>query len=122
MVTADTFRNAAVEQLDTHCQRLGIQLFSKEGKKRDPTPVAKESIEYAKENQIDVVLIDTAGRAQNNDALMKQIGRLIYQVKPIFVFLLQGLLLGILVLIKLKVLIQPFGELRMTLVDSTEFC
>lgn len=93
----DTFRNGAIDQLEVHCQRLGIEIFKKEKvnkKTNDPTPIAKESIQYAKERNIQVVLIDTAGRAQNNEGLMKQIGSLIYNVKPDFTLFLAEALVG----------------------------
>lgn len=85
LITAcDTFRSGAVDQLGVHAQRLDIDLYQKgkSGEKRDPVPVAKESILYAKNNNYDVVLIDTAGRMQNDDNLMKQIARLINVVRP----------------------------------------
>ncbi|OHT10497.1 SRP54-type protein [Tritrichomonas foetus] len=85
LITAcDTYRSGAVDQLGVHAKRLDIDLFQKgkSGEKRDPTPVAKDSIAFAKENHYDVVLIDTAGRMQNDDNLMKQIARLINVVKP----------------------------------------
>ena len=85
LITAcDTYRSGAVDQLGVHAKRLDIDLYQKgkSGEKRDPVPVAKESIIYAKENHYDVVLIDTAGRMQNDDNLMKQIARLVNVVKP----------------------------------------
>ncbi|KAH0794830.1 signal recognition particle receptor alpha subunit [Histomonas meleagridis] len=78
----DTFRSGAVDQLEVHSKRLQIELFQRGGGKRDPVPVARDSIAYAKENNFDVVLIDTAGRMQNDTNLMKQIARLINEVKP----------------------------------------
>jgi len=83
LITAcDTFRSGAIDQLEEHSRRLEIELFQKGGQRRDPVPVAKESIQYAKENGFDVILIDTAGRMQNHEGLMKQIARLINEVKP----------------------------------------
>ncbi|KAK8871190.1 hypothetical protein M9Y10_009103 [Tritrichomonas musculus] len=85
LITAcDTYRSGAVDQLGVHAKRLDIDLYQKgkSGERRDPVPVAKESIIYAKENKYDVVLIDTAGRMQNDDNLMKQIARLVNVIKP----------------------------------------
>lgn len=83
LITAcDTFRNGAVDQLEVHSKRLGVELFQRGGGRRDPVPVAKDAVSYAKANKFDVVLIDTAGRMQNDTNLMKQIARLINEVKP----------------------------------------
>lgn len=83
MITAcDTFRSGAIDQLDEHAKKLDIELFQRGGSRRDPVPVARESIQYAKERDFDVVLIDTAGRMQNSEGLMRQIARLINEVRP----------------------------------------
>lgn len=97
LITAcDTYRSGAVDQLGVHAKRLEIDLYQKgkSGERRDPVPVAKESIQYAKENHYDVVLIDTAGRMQNDDNLMKQIARLINVVKPNFTIFVAEALVG----------------------------
>lgn len=97
LITAcDTYRSGAVDQLGVHAQRLDIDLYQKgkSGERRDPVPVAKESIQYAKDNHYDVVLIDTAGRMQNDDNLMKQIARLINVVKPNFTIFVAEALVG----------------------------
>ena len=57
----DNFRSGAIEQLQTHCMCLDIPLYHK-GYKDDPAIIAKESIQMAKSQKYDVVLIDTAGR------------------------------------------------------------
>lgn len=82
IVACDTYRSGAVDQLKVHCQRLDIDLFQRGGNKKDPVPVARDSITYAKENNYDVILIDTAGRMQNSQNLMEQIARLINTVVP----------------------------------------
>ena len=97
LITAcDTYRSGAVDQLGVHAKRLDIDLYQKgkSGERRDPVPVAKESIQYAKDNHYDVVLIDTAGRMQNDDNLMKQIARLINVVKPNFTIFVAEALVG----------------------------
>ena len=72
----DTFRSGAVEQLQKHCDALSLPLYS--GKYGDdPAKVAKSSISKAKAEGRDVVLIDTAGRMQNNESLMKQLANLV---------------------------------------------
>ena len=82
IVGCDTYRSGAVKQLADHAERLKIDLFQRGNDRRDPVPVAKDAIGYAKDKGFDVVLVDTAGRMQNSDALMKQIARLINELKP----------------------------------------
>ena len=82
IVGCDTFRSGAVKQLAEHAERLHIELFQRGNDRRDPVPVAKDAINYAKDKGFDVVLVDTAGRMQNSEALMKQIARLINEIKP----------------------------------------
>lgn len=63
IAACDTFRSGAVEQLKTHCTRLGVPLYER-GYEKDPAKVASEAVRVAREQQRDVVLVDTAGRMQ----------------------------------------------------------
>jgi len=82
MVAAcDTFRAGAVEQLRTHCQRLGCALFER-GYERDPATIAQQAIQQAIRQGTDVVMIDTAGRMQDNDPLMRSLAKLLTMNKP----------------------------------------
>ena len=81
IAACDTFRSGAVEQLKVHSDCLGVPVFD-QGYKRDPAHVAKESIQHAKENNVDVVLVDTAGRMQNNQPLMIALSKIITMNKP----------------------------------------
>ena len=76
MVAGDTFRSGAVEQLQVHATCLQVPLYS-QGYSKDPSAVAKAAISHATENGNDVVLMDTAGRMQNNVPLMKALGKLV---------------------------------------------
>ena len=76
----DTFRSGAVDQLEVHAQRLGITLYQ-EGYDKDPSAIARNALKYAKDNSYDVLLIDTAGRMQGNDALMKAIAKLVHSAQ-----------------------------------------
>jgi signal recognition particle receptor subunit alpha len=60
IAACDTFRSGAVEQLKTHCGRLGVPLYER-GYERDPAKVAAEAIKAAARDGADVVLVDTAG-------------------------------------------------------------
>ena len=76
IAACDNFRSGAIEQLKTHTTALGCQLFEK-GYKDDPAYIAKEAIDEAKKEGYDCVLIDTAGRMQDNEPLMKSLAKLV---------------------------------------------
>ena len=68
---ADTFRAAAVSQLEAWAKRINADIIkSEEG--ADPASVAYKAIEHAKNNNFDYLLIDTAGRLQNKKNLMDE--------------------------------------------------
>ena len=60
IAACDTFRSGAVEQLKTHCMRLGVPLYER-GYEKDPAKVAFEAAKAAERSKIDVLLVDTAG-------------------------------------------------------------
>ena len=68
----DTFRAGAIEQLETHCDRLGIRCISSQ-RGGDSAAIARDAVESAKAKGIDVVLVDTAGRMQNKSNLMAEL-------------------------------------------------
>jgi fused signal recognition particle receptor len=72
---ADTFRAAAVDQLATWGERVGVEVVrGPEG--GDPASVAFEAVKRGTEDGIDTVLIDTAGRLQNKAGLMDELGKI----------------------------------------------
>lgn len=74
-IAADTFRAAAVQQLQTWSARLDVPcIFGKEN--ADPSSVVVDGLRYAQEHLIDVVLIDTAGRLQNKVNLMEELAKI----------------------------------------------
>ncbi|CAE6441880.1 unnamed protein product [Rhizoctonia solani] len=87
VAACDTFRSGAVEQLRVHVRNLGmlnnntseggekIELYEK-GYGKDAAGIAKEAIAYASQRDYDVVLVDTAGRMQDNEPLMKALAKL----------------------------------------------
>ncbi len=75
LVAADTFRAAAAEQLNEWADKIGTD-FVRDAYKSDPASVVYKSIAYANKNNIDVVIIDTAGRLQNKTDLMDQLGKI----------------------------------------------
>ena len=79
---ADTFRAAAVDQLDFWSKKVNSQIIkSNEGE--DPASVAYKALNYAKKNNIDYLLIDTAGRLQNKKNLMDEFKKIINVLKKI---------------------------------------
>jgi len=68
----DTFRAGAIEQLETHCDRLNIRCVSSQ-RGGDSAAIARDAIDSAKAKGIDVVLVDTAGRMQNKSNLMAEL-------------------------------------------------
>jgi len=78
---SDTFRAAAIQQLQEHADRLGVKMI-KHDYDSDPTAVAFDAIKHAKAKGIDVVLIDTAGRLHVNDNLMNELKKLVRVNKP----------------------------------------
>ena len=74
LIAADTFRAGAVEQLKTWAEKLKVNFYGKENS--DPASVVFDGLKEAKEKNIDVVLIDTAGRLHNKVNLMKELEKI----------------------------------------------
>ncbi len=72
---ADTFRAAAVEQLKIWSQRAGVPMVS-QGMGADPASVAYDTVNQARAQQADVVIIDTAGRLHNKINLMNELSKI----------------------------------------------
>ncbi|EME26304.1 Signal recognition particle receptor subunit alpha [Galdieria sulphuraria] len=93
IAACDTFRAGAVEQLRIHARCLNVELFEK-GYAKDPSSVASDAIHYASEKNVDVLLVDTAGRMQDNEPLMKALAKLVNLNKPDRVFFVGEALVG----------------------------
>lgn len=74
LIGADTFRAGAVTQLKEWATKIGTEFYGKD--ESDPASVVYEGLEEAKRKDIDVVLIDTAGRLQNKVNLMKELEKI----------------------------------------------
>ena len=79
LVAADIYRPAAIEQLKTLGKELNIDVFSKEG---SVTKIVNDALEFAKTNNNDYIIIDTAGRLQIDEALMQELKDLKTNIKP----------------------------------------
>ncbi|WP_155588414.1 signal recognition particle-docking protein FtsY [Bifidobacterium canis] len=73
---ADTFRAAAADQLETWGAKVDVPVVRSDREGADPASVAFEASEKAKENGVDVLIIDTAGRLQNKANLMDELGKI----------------------------------------------
>lgn len=106
IAACDTFRAGAVEQLRTHTRHLNalhpsekhggremVQLYEK-GYGKDAAGIAMEAIRHAREVHTDIVLIDTAGRMQDNEPLMRALAKLIKVNEPDLVLFVGEALVG----------------------------
>jgi fused signal recognition particle receptor len=81
LAAADTFRAAAIQQLEEHANNLGVKII-KYDYGADPAAVAFEAVKYAQSKGLDVVLIDTAGRQHSNINLMEEMEKIMRIAKP----------------------------------------
>ena len=82
LIAGDTFRAGATKQLKEWSERIGVDFYGKsEGV--DPASVIYEGLEYAINNDIDTVLIDTAGRLQNKTNLMMELEKINRVIKKV---------------------------------------
>ncbi len=93
MAACDNFRSGAVEQLKTHGLCLDIPIYEK-GYRDEPPNIAKEALQEAKSKGYDVLLIDTAGRMQGNEKLMRQLAKLVHINQPDVVLFVGEALVG----------------------------
>ena len=73
---ADTFRAAAADQLATWGERVGVDVVRSDREGADPASVAFEAVREGVDRDVDVVLVDTAGRLQNKSTLMDELGKI----------------------------------------------
>ena len=72
LVACDIYRPGAIEQLQTNGDRVGVEVFSM-GDRKKPVDIAKAGVNHARENGMNVVLIDTAGRLQIDQDMMDEL-------------------------------------------------
>lgn len=81
LTAADVYRPAAIDQLKTLGSQINIPVFSIDGSK-DAVKIAADSIAYAKENGLDTIIIDTAGRLHVDEQMMNEVAAIKEKVKP----------------------------------------
>lgn len=82
LIAADTFRAGAIEQLKLWASRVGVDIFFKP-ENSDPASVCYEGLTKAKNEDYDLVLIDTAGRLHNKQYLMDELGKVQRVIKKV---------------------------------------
>ncbi|HYD55212.1 MAG TPA: signal recognition particle protein [Gemmatimonadaceae bacterium] len=81
LVAADVYRPAAIDQLETLGQQLGVPVYSERGH-QDVVKIARNGIEQARRARDRVVIVDTAGRLQIDDEMMQELERLKETIRP----------------------------------------
>lgn len=92
LVACDVYRPAAIDQLKQLGKQLNIEVYE-EGKS-NPVEIAKNAINYAKENKYDYVLIDTAGRLHVDEELMEELENIRKEVSPDEILLVIDAMMG----------------------------
>lgn len=92
LVACDVYRPAAIDQLKQLGKELNIEVYE-EGK-NNPVEIAKNAINYAKENKYDYVLIDTAGRLHVDEELMEELENIRKEVSPDEILLVIDAMMG----------------------------
>ncbi len=93
LVAADTQRPAAIDQLATLAEQVGVPIYREEPG-NSPVQICRRSIDFARANGRDVVILDTAGRLHIDDALMGELRQISLSVKPHQIFLVVDAMVG----------------------------
>lgn len=83
IAACDTFRAAASQQLEVWAKRVGCEIILPQKEGEDPAAIAYRAFDFAKKNNFDAVLIDTAGRLQNKQNLMDELKKINSVLKKI---------------------------------------
>ena len=92
LVAADVQRPAAVDQLKTLGKQLNIPVYSEKG--TTPPKICENSLKFARENNLDCIILDTAGRLNINQELMDELKAISGRLKPQYVFLVADAMTG----------------------------
>jgi len=93
LAASDTYRSGSIEQLEEHARRVGVRVI-KHQYGADPAAVAFDAVNYAKAHRINAVLIDTAGRMQNNKNLLEEMRKIVRVTNPDLTILVVDALTG----------------------------
>lgn len=81
LVACDVYRPAAINQLTVLGEQIGVKVFS-DLESKDPADIARRAIAFAKSNQHDVIIVDTAGRLAVDEEMMAEIERIKATISP----------------------------------------
>lgn len=81
LVACDVYRPAAIEQLKVLASQIDVPVYTEEGSK-NPVQIAKNAIDYARQNHLDLVIVDTAGRLAVDEQMMDEIEAIKNAIKP----------------------------------------
>jgi signal recognition particle subunit SRP54 len=81
LVACDVYRPAAIEQLKVLAEQIEVPVYTEEGNK-NPVQIAQNAINYAKQNHLDLVIVDTAGRLAVDEQMMDEIEAIKKAIKP----------------------------------------
>ena len=81
LVAGDVYRPAAIEQLKVLGQQIGVEVYTEEGS-TNPVGIAENAVKYARQNNFNVVIVDTAGRLAVDETMMREITAIKAAVKP----------------------------------------
>lgn len=93
LVPADVYRPAAIEQLKTLGKSQGLEVFDS-NQSQDPVDIAKAAVEKARNIGVDTLIIDTAGRLQVDQELMKELQEIVQAVEPHEILLVADAMTG----------------------------
>ena len=93
MIAADVYRPAAVKQLQVNGEKQGVPVFAMEGS-RDAVGIVQAGLDYAKENGHNIIIVDTAGRLQIDEAMMQELCDIKAAVKVDFTVLVVDAMTG----------------------------
>lgn len=81
LVAADVYRPAAIDQLETLGEQIGVDVYT-ERENKNPVEIARNAVKFAKENGKGVVVVDTAGRLAVDEQMMAEIEAVKAEIKP----------------------------------------
>lgn len=81
LVACDVYRPAAIDQLKVLAEQIEVPVYTEDGNK-NPVEIAKNAIAYAKQNHLDLVIVDTAGRLAVDEQMMDEIEAIKNAIKP----------------------------------------
>lgn len=81
LVACDVYRPAAIDQLHVLGEQIGVQVYS-ERENKNPVQIARNAIEFANQNGLNTIIVDTAGRLAVDEEMMDEIARLKNDLKP----------------------------------------